>query len=137
MLPTLTLGGGLAAYLTRFSRTAFLETLRQPFVVAARARGLSRTRLLVFHILRPSAVPIVTVAGLQLGALLTGTVITETIFAWPGLGRYLVQGIYARDYPVVQACVLLFGFIYALTNTLVDLLYLALDPRTRTRTERG
>lgn len=131
VLPTITLGSGLAAYLTRFCRTSFLDTFRQPFVLAARSRGLNRMRFLMAHILKPSTIPIVTVAGLQLGALLTGTVITETIFAWPGMGRYLVEGIFSRDYPVVQACVLVFGFIYACTNTLVDGLYLWLDPRTR------
>lgn len=131
VLPTVTLASGLLAYLTRISRSAFVDTLHQPFVTAARARGLPRRRILVYHIFKPSAIPILTVAGLQLGALLTGTVITETIFSWPGVGRYLIEGIYSRDYPVVQACVLLFGVIYALTNLCVDALYFILDPRTR------
>ncbi len=136
VLPAVTLAAGLTAYLARISRAAFLQTLRQPFVTAARARGLPSHRILLFYIFKPSAIPIVTVAGLQLGALLTGTVITETIFAWPGVGRYLIEGIYARDYPVVQACVLVFGVIYALTNLLVDALYTYLDPRTRTLMEQ-
>ena len=135
VLPAVTLAAGLTAYLARISRAAFLHTLRQPFVAAARSRGLPAHRILLFYIFKPSAIPIVTVAGLQLGALLTGTVITETIFAWPGVGRYLIEGIYARDYPVVQACVLVFGVIYALTNLLVDALYTYLDPRTRTMME--
>lgn len=131
ILPTLTLSTGMIAYLTRITRTSIRETLDQPFVWMAWAKGLPRVLWWRRHVWRPSAVPIVTVMGLQLGALLTGTVITETIFAWPGLGRYFIQSIYARDYPAVQACVILFGAAYAGVNLCVDLIYHWLDPRTR------
>lgn len=131
VLPSLTLGAGLMAYLTRFARASFIDTFHQPFVLSAQARGIRKKYMYLYYIFKPASIPIVTVVGLQLGALLTGTVITETIFAWPGLGRYLVQAIFSRDYPVVQGCILLFGVTYSVMNFVVDLLYAWLDPRAR------
>jgi len=107
VLPAITLGAPLAAVLARMTRASVLEELRELYVLAARARGVSRARAILRHALRNSLIPIVTVLGLQLGSVLTGAVITETIFAWPGVGRLLIQSISARDYPAVQGCVLL------------------------------
>jgi ABC-type dipeptide/oligopeptide/nickel transport system permease component len=131
VLPAITLGGPLAAILARMTRASVLEELRELYVLAARARGVSRTRAVIRHAFRNSLIPIVTVLGLQLGSVLTGAVITETIFAWPGVGRLLVQSISARDYPAVQGCVLLIAITYVSTNLLVDVAYGFLDPRIR------
>ena len=131
VLPAITLGAPLAAVLARMTRASVIEELRELYVLAARARGLSRTRAVVRHAFRNSLIPIVTVLGLQLGSVLTGAVITETIFAWPGVGRLLVQSIGSRDYPAVQGCVLLIAFTYVTTNLLVDVAYGLLDPRIR------
>ena len=108
-----------------------IEELREVYVLAARARGVSRARAILAHAFRNSLIPIVTVLGLHLGGVLTGAVITETIFAWPGVGRLLVQSISARDYPAVQGCILLIAATYVTTNLLVDVLYGYLDPRIR------
>jgi len=131
VLPALTLGAPLAAVLARMTRASVLEELRELYVLAARARGVSRARAILRHAFRNSLIPIVTVLGLQLGSVLTGAVITETIFAWPGVGRLLIQSISARDYPAVQGCVLLIAFTYVSTNLLVDVAYGFLDPRIR------
>jgi ABC-type dipeptide/oligopeptide/nickel transport system permease component len=131
VLPAITLGAPLAAILARMTRASVLEELRELYVLAARARGVSRTRAVIRHAFRNSLIPIVTVLGLQLGSVLTGAVITETIFAWPGVGRLLVQSISARDYPAVQGCVLLIAITYMSTNLLVDVAYGFLDPRIR------
>jgi ABC-type dipeptide/oligopeptide/nickel transport system permease component len=131
VLPAITLGAPLAAVLARMTRASVLEELRELYVLAARARGVSRARAILRHALRNSLIPIVTVLGLQLGSVLTGAVITETIFAWPGVGRLLIQSISARDYPAVQGCVLLIALTYVSTNLLVDVAYGFLDPRIR------
>jgi ABC-type dipeptide/oligopeptide/nickel transport system permease component len=131
VLPAISLGAALAAVLARMTRTTLVEQLREPYVVAARARGVSAARATLRHAFRNSLIPIVTIAGLQVGAVLTGAVITETIFAWPGIGRLLVQSIGFRDYPVVQGCILLIALTYAAVNLLTDLLYATLDPRIR------
>jgi ABC-type dipeptide/oligopeptide/nickel transport system permease component len=131
VLPAITLGAPLAAILARMTRASVLEELRELYVLAARARGASRARAVLGHAFRNSLIPIVTVLGLQLGSVLTGAVITETIFAWPGVGRLLVQSIGARDYPAVQGCVLLIAVTYVSTNLLVDVAYGFLDPRIR------
>jgi ABC-type dipeptide/oligopeptide/nickel transport system permease component len=131
VLPAITLGAPLAAILARMTRASVLEELRELYVLAARARGVSRARAVLGHAFRNSLIPIVTVLGLQLGSVLTGAVITETIFAWPGVGRLLVQSIGARDYPAVQGCVLLIAITYVSTNLLVDVAYGFLDPRIR------
>jgi ABC-type dipeptide/oligopeptide/nickel transport system permease component len=133
VLPAVTLGAALAAVLARLTRASVVEELQELYVVAAQARGLSRARTVVRHSLRNSLVPVVTVIGLQFGAVLTGTIITETIFAWPGLGRLLVQAIGFRDYPLVQGCILFIAVTYVAMNVLVDLAYGWLDPRIRLR----
>jgi ABC-type dipeptide/oligopeptide/nickel transport system permease component len=131
VLPAITLGAPLAAVLARMTRASVLEELREVYVLAARARGVSRARAVLRHAFRNSLVPIVTVLGLQFGAVLTGAVITETIFAWPGVGRLLVQSISFRDYPLVQGCILLIAATYVAMNLLTDVVYGLLDPRIR------
>lgn len=131
VLPAITLGAPLGAVLARMTRASVLEELRELYVLAARARGVSRTRAVLRHAFRNSLIPIVTVLGLQMGAVLTGAVITETIFAWPGVGRLLIQSINFRDYPLVQGCILLIAVTYVAMNLLTDLVYGLLDPRIR------
>jgi ABC-type dipeptide/oligopeptide/nickel transport system permease component len=131
ILPAITLGAPLAAILARTTRASVMEELRELYVLAARARGVSRARAVFKHAFRNSLIPIVTVLGLQLGSVLTGAVITETIFAWPGVGRLLIQSITARDYPAVQGCILLIAVSYVSMNLIVDLMYGLLDPRIR------
>ena len=131
VLPAVTLGAPLAAVLARMTRASMVEELRELYVLAARARGVSPFRAVVRHAFRNSLIPVVTVLGLQFGAVLTGAVITETIFAWPGVGRLLIQSISFRDYPVVQGCILLIAITYVAMNVLTDLVYGLLDPRIR------
>jgi peptide/nickel transport system permease protein len=131
VLPALSLGLALAAMLARMTRASVLEELREPYVRAARARGVSRVRALVSHAFRNSLIPVVTIVGLQFGAVLTGAVITETIFSWPGIGRLLIQSIGFRDYPLVQGCILLIAVTYVAVNLMTDLAYGLLDPRIR------
>jgi len=131
ILPAISLGAALAAILARMTRASMLEELREPYVQAARARGVSRFRAVVRHAFRNSLIPVVTLVGLQFGAVLTGAVITETIFAWPGIGRLLIQSIGFRDYPLVQGCILLIAITYVGVNLLTDLIYGVLDPRIR------
>ena len=131
VLPAVTLAAPLAAVLARMTRASLLEELGELYVRAARARGVSRSRSVLRHAFRNSLIPIVTVLGLQFGAVLTGAVITETIFAWPGVGRLLIQSISFRDYPLVQGCILLIAVTYLSMNLLTDLLYGFLDPRIR------
>jgi peptide/nickel transport system permease protein len=131
ILPAVTLGAALSAILARMTRATLLEELRELYVLAARARGLSGMRAVVKHAFRNSLIPIVTIIGLQFGAVLTGTIITETIFAWPGLGRLLIQAISFRDYPLVQGCILFISVTYVAMNLLTDLTYGLLDPRIR------
>ncbi|HEV8617279.1 MAG TPA: ABC transporter permease [Methylomirabilota bacterium] len=131
VLPAITLGTHFAASLARLTRTSMLEVLGQPFVVTARAKGLSEWTVILAHALRNAAVPVVTLIGLQFGTLLGGAVVTETIFAWPGVGRLAVQSIFVRDYPVVQAGVFVLALTFVAINLLVDLLYGVLDPRIR------
>lgn len=133
VLPGITLGAPLAAVLARMTRASVLEELRELYVLAARARGASQARAVLRHAFRNSLIPVVTVIGLQFGAVMTGAVITETIFAWPGVGRLLIQSISFRDYPVVQGCILLIAVTYVAMNLLTDLAYGALDPRIRYR----
>jgi peptide/nickel transport system permease protein len=131
VLPAITLGAPLAAVLARITRASVIEELRELYVLAAEARGVSRWRAILAHAFRNSLIPIVTVLGLQFGSVLTGAVITETIFAWPGVGRLLIQSINFRDYPLVQGCILLIAMTYVSMNLLVDVLYGFLDPRIR------
>jgi peptide/nickel transport system permease protein len=131
ILPAVSLGAALAAILARMTRASMLEELREQYVTAARARGVSQMRAIVRHAFRNSLIPVVTLVGLQFGAVLTGAVITETIFAWPGIGRLLIQSIGFRDYPLVQGCILLIAVTYVGVNLLTDLVYGVLDPRIR------
>jgi ABC-type dipeptide/oligopeptide/nickel transport system permease component len=131
VLPALTLGAALAALTARMTRASLIDELGELYVLAARARGLSRLATVVRHALRNSLIPVVTIVGLQLGSVLTGTIITETIFSWPGVGRLLIQAISFRDYPLVQGCILLIAVTYVAMNLLVDVVYAWLDPRIR------
>lgn len=131
VLPALTLGTALAAILSRMVRASMLEVLQEDYIRAARARGLNEFHVLGLHALRNAALPIITILGMQFGALLAGAVITETIFSWPGIGQLMIESIQKRDYPVVQACVLLISASYVLVNLLTDLLYIKLDPRVK------
>jgi peptide/nickel transport system permease protein len=131
VLPAITLGINATALLARMTRGTLLEVLSQDYIRTARAKGLAERVVIFKHALRNALIPVVTVVGLEFGTLLSGAVITETIFAWPGLGQLLVGSILARDYPVVQGAVLLVAISFVLINLLVDLLYAAIDPRVR------
>lgn len=131
ILPAVTLGFGLSAILTRMTRTSLLEVLNDDYIRTARAKGLSESTVILRHALRAALLPIITIVGLQMGSLLAGTVITETIFSWDGIGRLLVESIEKRDYPVTQACVLIVALSYVLVNLLTDILYRLADPRVR------
>jgi peptide/nickel transport system permease protein len=131
VLPALTLACGLTAILTRMTRASMLEVLGEDFIRTARAKGLPERMVVLRHALKAALLPVVTVVGLQLGSLLAGTVITETVFGWEGVGRLLVESIEKRDYPVTQACVLVIALTYVLVNALTDVLYAWLDPRMR------
>jgi peptide/nickel transport system permease protein len=133
VLPALTLGAFAMASIARLTRSAVLEVLRADFVRTARAKGVSETLVVVKHTLRNAALPIITITGLQLGQLLAGAVVTETVFAWPGIGRLAIQSIYNRDYPVVQCTVFLSAAAFIAINLLIDMLYGVLDPRLRAR----
>jgi peptide/nickel transport system permease protein len=133
LLPALTLGLFTTARITRLTRSGMLEVLNQDYIRTARAKGVSGQPVVWKHALKNAAIPIVTIVGIELGTLLGGSVITETIFAWPGVGRLSVQAIYNRDYPVVQAAVFLLASTFVLVNLLVDCLYTYLDPRIRLR----
>jgi peptide/nickel transport system permease protein len=131
VLPALTLGLFSTAYIARMTRSSMLEVLGRDYVRTAHSKGLAVRQVIVSHALRNALIPLVTIIGLQFGALLGGAVITETIFAWPGVGRLTIQAIQAKDLPLVQACVLFLALIFVLANLLVDLLYAYLDPRIR------
>lgn len=131
VLPAITLGTGLAAVLARMVRAALLDVLGQDYIRSARAAGLGWPRVVLRHALPNAALPVVTLIGLQLGALLGGAVITETVFSWPGIGQLMVEAIQKRDYPLVQGCVLLISVLYVVVNTATDLLYGWVDPRVR------
>jgi len=131
ILPALTLGTGMVAIVQRLIRTDVLETLSQDFVRTARAKGAPPRTVVWKHTLKNALIPTVTMLGLQFGALLGGSVVVETVFAWPGVGRLLIQSISNRDYPIVQAAVVLFAFFFVAINLLVDVIYGFLDPRIR------
>ena len=133
VLPALTLGLFTTARIMRLTRSGMLEVLGQDYVRTARAKGVGERRVVWKHALKNAGIPIVTIVGLELGTLLGGAVITETIFAWPGVGRLSVQAIYNRDYPLVQASVFVLASIFVLVNLVVDVLYTYLDPRIRIR----
>jgi ABC-type dipeptide/oligopeptide/nickel transport system permease component len=132
VLPAATLGAALAAILTRMVRGAMLEELSADYIRTARAKGLSTAAVLFRHGLRNALIPIITILGLQFGTLLAGTIVTETIFSWPGIGRLTVQAISARDYPLLQGCILVISLSYVLVNLLTDAIYSVVDPRVRT-----
>ena len=131
VLPAITMGGALAAILTRMVRTAMLEELGQDYIRTARAKGLSENTVVYKHALRNAMIPVLTVIGLQFGALLAGAIVTETIFSWPGIGRLTVQAISNRDYYLVQGCILAIGLTYIAVNLFTDFLYTAANPRIR------
>lgn len=131
VLPAISLGLALAAILARMTRASLLDELGELYVRAARARGVSNAASVTSHALRNSMIPLLTIIALQFGAVLTGAVITETIFAWPGIGRLLIQSIGFRDYPMVQGCILLIAVTYVTVNLITDLMYGVLDPRIR------
>ena len=131
VLPTLTLSFIYVALIARMTRAAMLDVLGEDYIRTARAKGLSEAAVLVRHALRNALIPIITILGLQFGTLLAGTIVTETIFSWPGIGRLTVQAISARDYPLLQGCILVIALSYVLVNLLTDLLYAFIDPRVR------
>jgi peptide/nickel transport system permease protein len=131
LMPALTLGAGLAAVVARLTRSSMLEVIRQDYIRTGRAKGLTERRVIVVHALRNAAIPIVTVIGVQVSGLLSGSVITERVFSWPGVGRLLVDSIGVRDLPMAQGCVLFIATIFILLNLLVDFSYAWLDPRIK------
>ena len=131
ILPAITLGAALAAILTRMVRSSMIEELSADYVRTARAKGLPESAVLFRHAFRNALIPIITILGLQFGTLLAGAIVTESIFAWPGIGRLTVQAIQSRDYPLLQGCILLISFSYVLVNLFTDFLYALVDPRIR------
>jgi ABC-type dipeptide/oligopeptide/nickel transport system permease component len=131
VMPAVTLGAFAMASIARLTRSAMLEVIRLDYITAARAKGLGEGRVIWWHALKNAAIPVVTIMGLQFGALLGGAVVTETVFSWPGIGRLAIQGIYNRDYPIVQASVFVAAVFFVGVNFAVDLLYTVLDPRIR------
>lgn len=131
ILPAVTLGTALAAILTRMVRTSVIEELSSDYVRTARAKGLSESAVLFRHAFRNALIPILTILGLQFGTLLAGTIVTEKIFSWPGIGRLAVQAIDSRDYPLLQGCILLIALSYVVVNLLTDVVYALVDPRVR------
>jgi peptide/nickel transport system permease protein len=131
ILPAITLGTAMAAILSRMVRSTLLEVLGEDYVRTARAKGLPEKVVVYKHALRNAMLPVITILGLQLGTLLGGAVITETVFSWPGIGSEMVDGIQKRDYPVVQACVLLISMTYVVVNIVTDIIYAWVDPRIR------
>lgn len=131
ILPSLTLAAFVVAFIARMTRSSMIEVLSQDYTTTARSKGLKEQVVVIKHALKNALIPIITVIGLQFGMLLGGAVLTETVFAWPGLGRLIVDSILARDYPVIQGAILVFGLLYILVNLVVDLLYAYVDPRIR------
>jgi len=131
ILPTLALGGAYVALIARITRTSVLEVMGEDYIRTARAKGATETSVLLRHALRNAAVPIVTIIGVGITNLVSGVVVTESVFNYPGLGRLVVEAVLARDYPVIQGVILLFAFAYILINLMIDLLYTVLDPRIR------
>jgi peptide/nickel transport system permease protein len=131
VLPAVTMGSALAAILTRMVRTSMLEELSQDYIRTARAKGLPERTVVYKHALRNAMIPVMTLIGLQFGALLAGAIVTETIFSWPGIGRLTVSAISNRDYPLLQGCILAIGLTYVLVNLATDVLYMVVNPRIR------
>jgi ABC-type dipeptide/oligopeptide/nickel transport system permease component len=131
ILPAITLGAALAAILTRMVRGSMIEELSSDYVRTARAKGIPETSVLFRHAFRNALIPVITIVGLQFGSLLAGTIVTESIFSWPGIGRLAVQSISARDYPLLQGCILVIALSYVIVNLLTDVVYAMVDPRVR------
>lgn len=131
ILPSITLASFVIAFIARMTRATMLEALSQDYTTTARSKGLTEKTVIIKHALRNALIPIITVVGLQFGLLLGGAVLTETVFAWPGLGRLIVDSILARDYSMIQGTILIFGLLYTLVNLAVDLIYAFVDPRIR------
>ena len=131
ILPSFTLAAFVVAFIARMTRSSMIEVLSQDYTTTARSKGLKEQVVVIKHALKNALIPIITVIGLQFGMLLGGALLTETVFAWPGLGRLIVDSILARDYPVIQGAILVFGLLYILVNLMVDLLYAYVDPRIR------
>ncbi len=131
ILPAVTLGTALMALLSRITRTSILEILKEDYIKTARAKGLSEWRIVLKHVLRNAYLPVLTILGLQFSTLLTGAIVTESIFDWPGLGSLVLEALNQRDYPLVQGCILFFALSYLLINLATDILYLFLDPRIK------
>lgn len=131
VLPAITLGMAMAAILTRMTRSSVLEIIHEDYIRTARAKGLRESLVIFKHALRNALIPVITLIGLQFGTLLSGAVITETIFAWPGVGRLTIDAINKRDYPLIQGCVLMIALSYVLVNLLTDLFYSVIDPRIK------
>jgi peptide/nickel transport system permease protein len=131
ILPSVTLASFVVAFIARMTRSTMMEALSQDYTTTARSKGLQERVVIIKHALKNALIPIITVVGLQFGMLLGGAVLTETVFAWPGLGRLIVDSILARDYPVIQGAILIFGLLYILVNLIVDLTYAYVDPRIR------
>jgi len=131
ILPSFTLAAFVVAFIARMTRSSMIEVLSQDYTTTARSKGLKEQVVIIKHALKNALIPIITVVGLQFGLLLGGAVLTETVFAWPGLGRLIVDSILGRDYPVIQGAILVFGLLYIMVNLVVDLLYACVDPRIR------
>lgn len=131
ILPAVTLAAALIAAVARNTRSAMMEVLAQDYITTARSKGAPEKMVIIRHGLKNAFIPVITVIGLQFGTMLGGTVLTETVFAWPGLGRLLISSILARDYPVIQGAILIFALLFVLTNLLVDLTYAYFDPKVR------
>ena len=131
VLPGITLGTGMMAAMARTTRSSMLEVIRQDYIRTARSKGLSNGKVIRKHAIRNALIPTLTILGIQMGALLTGSIITENVFAWPGIGRLIMNGILARDYPMVLGCMVMFVLCFAVINLLVDLAYAFVDPRIR------
>lgn len=129
ILPAVALGTIPMAQIARVTRSSMLEVLRQDFIRTERAKGLSERVVIYKHAVRNAMIPVVTVIGLNFGLLLAGAILTETVFSWPGVGRYVVQGVYDRDYPVVQGCIVFFALIFVIVNLITDIVYTYIDPR--------
>lgn len=136
ILPALTIGTGTAAVIARMTRSSMLEVIRQEYIDTARSKGIKESRVVTKHMLKNALIPIVTVIGLQFGLLLGGSVMTESIFSWPGLGRYVLEAINMKDTPVVMGCVIVMSVLFSMVNFCVDILYAYIDPRIKSQYKR-
>jgi peptide/nickel transport system permease protein len=131
ILPAITLGAWFTALIARMTRTETLENLNRPFTLTARSKGVSQLRIIWDHVLPNSLIPIITIAGIQIGILLGGAIVTESVFMWPGMGRVMIDAIFARDFPIIQTATLIFAVIWVGINLLIDLIYVIIDPRIK------